>query len=372
MKNKIVTILLTLVMITALVSGCSKKQNNNNTDDGNDLPKVAVLLNGNLGDKSFFDSANNGATLMREELGLDVNVVEMGFDNTIWETTLYETSDKDYDIIIVGTYQMQEILQKVAPEYPEKKYIIFDSAVNYDLGGLDNVYSILFKQNEGAYLAGVLAAMVSENDTMEYSLGNKIIGVVGGMDIPVINDFIAGYIKGAVDTVEDIKVSTSYIGDFNDTAKAKDLAKAQIRLGADVVFHVAAQAGLGVIEGTADEGKYAIGVDADQALALKDTQENRAKMILTSVVKNIDQVILQAVKEDMNGTLQYGQTQSMGIKENAIDIAENEFYEAMATDDMKARIDEIREQIKSGELNVPSIFNMADGEFSELVSSVAP
>jgi basic membrane protein A and related proteins len=371
MKRKVAAIVLVLVMITVVFAGCGKKQEGNQTSDGKKLPKIAVLLNGNLGDKSFFDSANHGAELIRNEVGAEVNVVEMGFDNSVWETTLYETSDKDYDIIIVGTYQMQEILQKVAPEYPDKKYIIFDSSVNYDLGNLDNVYSILFKQNEGAYLAGALAAMVTESKTMEFSSGNKMIGVVGGMDIPVINDFVVGYIKGAADTVPGVKVATSYIGDFNDTAKAKDLAKAQIRLGADVVFHVAAQAGLGVIEGAADEGKYAIGVDADQAMALKDTQANRAKMILTSVVKNIDQVILQAVKDDMNGTLKYGQAQSMGIKENAVDIAENEFYNAMATDEMKAKINEIRENIKSGKLSVPSVFNMTSGEFSDLLNSVA-
>lgn len=373
MRKRCLSVLFVLVIMAGLV-GCKSEGGSKESagDKSKKLPKVAVLLNGNLGDKSFFDSANKGADLIKSELGCEVNVIEMGFDNSIWETTLYETSDGNYDIIIVGTYQMQEILEKVAPEYPDKKYIIFDSEVNYKAGGFENVYSILFKQNEGGYLAGALGAMISGNAELPLSEGKKMIGVVAGMNIPVLNDFIAGYIQGAKDAVPEVKVSTSYIGDFNDTAKAKDLSKAQIKMGADVVFHVAAQAGLGVIEGAADEGRYAIGVDADQALALKETQPKQAETIATSVVKNIDQAILLSVKNHIDGKLKYGSAESLGIKEKAVDIAENEYFNQIATDEMKTKIKELREKIVSGELKVPSVFDMSDAEFSKMVESVAP
>lgn len=335
-------------------------------------PKVACLLNGNLGDKSFFDSANAGMALIKDELGCETNVIEMGFDNTIWETTLYEVSEQDYDVIIVGTYQIQEILAKVALEYPDQKYIIFDSNVPYDQADYSNVYSISFKQNEASYLAGVLAALLAADETAPLSNGKNMISAVAAMDIPVLNDFIIGYIQGAQDTVPETKVSISYIGDFNDTAKAKDLAKAQFKLGSSVAFNVAAQAGLGMIEAAAEEQKYAIGVDADQSMALAETQPKQSEIIATSVLKNIDQVLLLSVKRHMEGTLPYGKEEALGMEDNAVGLAANEVYDKIATAEMKSKIEEAQKKIQSGEIKVKSAFTMTEEEITELKTSVAP
>lgn len=396
--RRLFSMLLVVVMICGMLAGCQSKsepapqETNSAADDtkkedaketakpeeskapeaDKDLPKVACLLNGNLGDKSFFDSANAGMKLIKDELGCETNVIEMGFDNTVWETTLYEVSDQDYDIIIVGTYQMQEVLEKVALEYPDKKYIIFDSTVSYDKGDYSNVYSISFKQNEASYLAGALAAMIAADDSLPLSNGEKMISVVAAMDIPVLNDFIVGYIQGAEDTVPGTKVAVSYIGDFNDTAKAKDLAKAQFNLGSSVAFNVAAQAGLGMIEAAAQNDRYAIGVDADQAMALKETQPDQSKVIVTSVLKNIDQVLLLSVKRHMEGTLPYGKEEALGMEENAVGLAVNEVYDGIATADMKSKVEELQAKIQAGEIKVPSAFEMTEDEISQMKSSVAP
>ncbi len=388
--KKFLALLLAAGMTAALLAGCgSKEENPGQTGAGEteaqepeqgseeepaegELPKVACLLNGNLGDKSFFDSANAGMKLIKEELGCETTVIEMGFDNTVWETTLYEVSDQDWDIIIVGTYQMQEVLEKVALEYPDKKYIIFDSSVTYDAADYSNVYSISFKQNEASYLAGALAAMIAADDSLPLSNGEKMISVVAAMDIPVLNDFIVGYIQGAVDTVPETKVAISYIGDFNDTAKAKDLAKAQFKLGSCVSFNVAAQAGLGMIEAAAEEQKYAIGVDADQAMALAESQPAQSEVIATSVLKNIDQVLLLSVKRHIAGELPYGQEEALGMEENAVGLAVNEVYEGIATDEMKAKAEELEAKIKSGEIKVNSAFAMSDDEIKEVKDKAAP
>lgn len=385
MKKLLVLLLTMSIAATAMLSGCGSKSGESSAElseeekgteeaegEAEELPKIACLLNGNLGDKSFFDSANAGMQLIEEELGCETNVIEMGFDNTVWETTLYEVSDQDYDIIVVGTYQMQEILEKVALEYPDKKYIIFDSTVSYDKADYSNVYSISFKQNEAAYLAGALAAMIAADDTLPLSNGEKMISAVAAMDIPVLNDFIVGYIQGAVDTVPETKVSISYIGDFNDTAKAKDLAKAQFNLGSSVAFNVAAQAGLGMIEAAAEEQRYAIGVDADQALALAESQPEQSEVIATSVMKNIDQVLLLSVKRHIAGELPYGQEEALGMEENAVGIAVNDIYNGIATDEMKAKIEELQSKIQSGEIQVNSAFSMTDDEIKEVKDSVAP
>lgn len=393
MKKRLLSIGLSVVLTASMLVGCGNKtepategtneeavqEESQETGEAAadnaqaaDLPKIACLLNGNLGDKSFFDSSNQGMTLIKEKYGCETNVIEMGFDNTDWETTLYEVSDQDYDIIIVGTYQMQEILSKVALEYPDKHYIIYDSNVDYSTGEYQNVYSISFKQNEASYLAGALAAMLADDESLPYSNGKNIISVVAAMDIPVLNDFIVGYIQGAVDTVPETKVAISYIGDFNDTAKAKDLANAQFNIGSCVAFNVAAQAGLGMIEAAGAQSKYAIGVDADQAMALADTQPDQSKVIATSVMKNIDQVLLLSIERHMEGTLPYGTEESLGMDTDAVGLAVNDVYNNLATDEMKAKIEELQTKIESGEITVNSAFTMPEEEISKLKSDVAP
>lgn len=136
--KKFLAVLLTMSMTAAMLAGCGGSKEESVTDTetskteetGGDtasaeLPKIACLLNGNLGDKSFFDSANEGMKLIHDELGCETNVIEMGFDNTVWETTLYEVSDQDWDIIIVGTYQMQEVLEKDCPGISGQKVYYF-------------------------------------------------------------------------------------------------------------------------------------------------------------------------------------------------------------------------------------------------------
>lgn len=381
MKRKIAAVIAILMVLTAF-AGCSSSKTPTSPDTTaaesstpapvENLPKVACLLNGNLGDKSFFDSANNGIKLVQEQLGCETKVIEMGFDNTKWEPTLLDISEQDYDIIIVGTYQMQEILQKVAPQYPDKKYIIFDSSVDYSKGDCNNVYSITFKQNEASYLSGALAAMISSSSELPNSNGKKIISAVAGMDIPVINDFITGYIQGAKDAVPDIKVAVSYVGDFNDTAKAKELALAQFKMGSSVGLNVAAQAGLGLMDAAKASKAYAIGVDADQAMAIQPTDPDKAKLIVSSVLKNIDNVILLAVKKDIEGTLKYGQTDTLGIEKKAVGLADNEIYQSVIPQEMRDKITELQTKIEKGEITVLSAFTLKPEEFTALKDSVKP
>ena len=149
------------------------------------------------------------------------------------------------------------------------------------------------------------------------------------MEIPVLYDFVVGYIQGATEYNPDIKVITSYVGNFNDTAIAKELAEIQIKNGSAVCFNVAAQAGLGMIEAAAEAGVYAIGVDADQAEALAaDGKTDIADNIVSSVMKNIDQVVYLSVQRHLAGELPYGTEEALGMTEKAVGIADaNEFLQ---------------------------------------------
>ncbi len=371
--GKRIALLLVLVLVGALVLGCGQSNESapDETGNGEEPLKVVLLINGTLGDKSFFDSANNGMKMAEEELGIEGKVIEMGYDPSKWEPTLADISDQDWDIIIVGTWQMTEYLEKIAPQHPDKKYIIFDTAVDYSKGNLDNVYSILYKQNEGSFLAGALAAMVTNSD-MPLANEEKIIGFLGGMDIPVINDFLVGYIQGAKYVDPDIKVAISYVGDFANPAKGKEMALAQYELGADIGFNVAGETGLGQLDAAKEKNRYAIGVDSDQAMLFKDSDPEKANLILTSMLKRVDNSLLRALRLYKEGSLEWGKAENLGLKEEAVGLAHNEFFEELVPEEFKQRLEELEAKIISGEITVDTAFGMDTKTLDEIRNSVKP
>ncbi|MFZ5827372.1 MAG: BMP family ABC transporter substrate-binding protein [Bacillota bacterium] len=367
--KKLVPVLLALVlMVTLFGSGCSKGSGGGS---GSGM-KVVFLVNGALGDKSFFDSANAGLQRAKKELGIDFKVIEMGTDPSKWEPTLVDVSDQQWDVIIVGTWQMTEALEKVAPQNPDKKYIIFDTAVDYSKAKLDNVYSILYKQNEGSYLAGALAAMVTSSKLPLANQDKKVIGFLGGMDIPVINDFLVGYIQGAKDVDPGVKVAVSYVGDFANPAKGKEMALAQYRMGADIGFNVAGETGLGQLDAAKEMNRYALGVDSDQAELFKSSDPKKAELILTSMLKRVDNSLFRAISLHKEGKLKFGAAETLGLKEEAVGLAENDFYKKSVPDDMKKKLGELKQKILKGEIKVDTAFGMDNKKLDEIRNAVKP
>jgi len=374
--RKLVSVLLVaaLVLGALALGGCAKKEEPKETgsQQGGEKPlRVVLLINGTLGDKSFFDSAAAGIEAAKKELGIEAKIIEMGTDPSKWEPTLADVSEQKWDLIIVGTWQMTEHLEKIAPKYPNNRYVIFDTAVDYSKGNLGNVYSILYKQNEGSYLAGALAAMVTTSK-MPLANDKKIIGFLGGMDIPVINDFLVGYIQGARSVVPDIKVAISYVGDFANPAKGKEMALAQYQMGADIGFNVAGQTGLGQLDAAKEMNRYAIGVDSDQALLFKDSDPAKAKLIITSMLKRVDNSLLRAIKLYKEGKLTFGQAENLGLKEEAVGLADNEFYRELVPQEFRTKLDEIKQKIVKGEIVVDTAFGMDTKKLDELRNSVKP
>jgi len=352
--KKILSILVVLALVAGLVSltACGKKEEEQPPEK---KLKVVLYINGALGDKSFFDSANRGIERAIKELGIEGKVIEGGYDPARWEPDLEQLSEGDWDIIIVGTWQMTENLKKIAPEHPDKKYFIFDTTVDYSKGNLDNVYSILYKQNEGSFLVGALAAMITTSD-MPLANPEKTIGFLGGMDIPVINDFKVGYIQGAHYIDPDIKVLVSYAGSFSDPAKGKELVLAQYDQGADISFNVAGETGLGLLDAAKEKNRYAIGVDSDQYLMFKDSDPEKAAHIVTSMMKNVDNSLFRGIKLHMEGKLEYGKAEALGIKEGGVGVADNENYKKLVPEEFRKKIKELEEKIINGEIVVDTAF----------------
>lgn len=346
-------------------------------EDEGEPYKAALLLNGTLGDKSFYDSANAGLTALQEELGEDkftFKVEQMGAtaaDEAKWEPTLYDyCDDGSYDVIICGTFQMLSALTNAANDYPDQKFIYFDEMFDYSAGGEENVYNVMYKQNEVSYLVGAMAAMMTTDESLDkVDPSNKVIGFLGGMENSVIKDFLVGYIQGAKDVDPEVQVALAYVGNFYDSAAGKDMALAQYQNGADVGFNVAGSAGLGQIEAAVDSDKYAFGVDSDQAALLPDYAAN----IPTSAIKNVGNSLIRAIKMDMEGELPYGTLEYLGFADGGVELVEDAHYEETVPEEIRTKVEELKEQITNGEIEVPSALGenaMSEEDIQALIDSV--
>ena len=351
-KHTVLLVTLLVVLFVMPLSAAGKAETAGTTSD---QLKVVLYMNGNLGDKSFFDSANAGVMRAKENLGISVRAIEGGYDPSNWAPDIEQLCQGDWDIIIAGTWQLQEIIQNLAPQYPEKKFFVYDTSVDYSLGNLDNVYSILYKQNEGSYLTGVLAGLITTSD-LPYANPQKKIGFIGGMDIPVINDFMVGFRQGAKSVDPAIETLVAYVGDFNDPAKAKELSLAMFDQGVDIAFNGAAQAGLGLLDAGAIKERYTIGVDSDQYLLYKESNPDRAKFIVTSMLKNVGETLYRAIEMHIAGTLPYGEVENLGIEEKGVGLADNENFRAIAPQEFIDKIKDAEKKIQSGEIKVETAF----------------
>lgn len=377
--KRILSLLLVVIMIFSLTACAQEPSETPNEEtpgeEASGEPyKAALLLNGTLGDKSFFDSANEGLTKLKDEVGpevFDFKVEQMGAtaaDEPKWEPTLLDYCDSgEYDVIIIGTWQMIEALANAANEFPEQKFIFFDETFDYSSGGFDNIYNVLYKQNEVSFLVGAAAAMMTTDESLPMiDPSNKMIGFLGGMENQIINDFLVGYIQGAKYVEEDIKVSIAYVGDFYDSAKGKDLALVQYQSGVDVGFNVAGAAGLGQIDAAVDANRYAFGVDSDQAALLPE----KAEYIPTSALKNVGNSLIRAIKLDIDGELEYGQSESMGFAEGGVELVKDAHYEEMIPEEIRTQLDELEQQIIDGEIVVETSAGKTTEEINAIKESV--
>jgi len=335
--------------------------------------KVVFAVSGTLGDKSFFDLGAAGIKMIKDKYGDAVvtKIIEMGVDRTRWEPTLQDLSEQDWDLIVACTYEMSEIITAVAADHPNKSYVIFDGVVSYDKGANKNVNSIAYKQNEASYLAGMLAAGLLRDGAVPAKSGTAL-GFLGGMDIPVINDYLVGYVAGARAVSKDIRIAVSYAGTFTDAAKGKELALAQYRAHTAIGFNVAGQTGLGQLAAAKEVDKYAIGVNSDQEAVFKASDPAITAHIITSVLKRVDTTLLRAYEQFAAGKLAVGRVESLGFEAGAVGLAEQGNMARLASPALKKQIDQARAAMVAGTLKLPSAFGMSATAMAALRASVRP
>lgn len=233
------------------------------------------------------------------------------------------------------------------------------------------MYNMSYSTNEVSFLAGAAAALATQSD-MPNANKDNVIGFLGGMDIPGINAFLVGYIQGAQYVDPEVKVAVSYAGDFVNPAKGKELSLIQYNSGVDIIFNVAGGTGLGIFDAAKEKNKYAIGVDSDQAMLLKDTDSVKANLIVTSAIKKIDSAILGAVKKLQDGTLEMGKRDVLGFVEDGVGIAENEIYKAAFPAELQTKIEEVKQKLINKEIKVDNAMGMETSEVEAIRNAVKP
>lgn len=368
--KKLLAGLLTLSLSLGLVAcggattPAAESKSTENTDAPQSKVKVALMISA-LGDFSFNDSANDGMKRLTQDKGdlVETKVIEYGYDKSKEEPALVEAAEGDFDIVIVSS-SMKPYIEEYAAEYPDKKFIVFDDEMDYSGGKYTNVYSIVYNANEAAFLGGYLAAQLSETN---------VLGFLGGMDIPVISDFLVGFIQGAQLAKPDIKVSTSYVGAWGDSAKGKEQSLAMVNQNVSLIFGVAGGSGAGAIEVGKEKDILILGVDSDQAQVYEAQGKHElANVIVSSVLKNVGDSLYRAVDLHLQGKLPYGAKETLGLKENGVGLADNKFYQEKVSAEIREEIVKLTERVANGEIEVKSGYGMSPEEISEIRNSVKP
>ena len=374
--KKLVSIVMTISMAMSLAA-CGASSSSADTtastaaaDAGADSNKGKVaFLVGALGDKSFSDSGEAGMQILKSE-GWDEHTFELGDASKAdkYEDEILDVIDQGYEYII-GYSTYMEIMANLAKEYPDVKFIGFDA--NWTDDQLpDNMTCIFYAQNEGSYLAGMLAAGMTKTGT---------IAVDVGVESPVINDFVTGFVNGVIDynaaNGTDVKVVKAAVDSWSDPAKMKEIVLDQARNNnADVFYQVAGGSGDGLFEACTElNDVWAIGVDSDQYALYKDSENpEKADVILTSMLKEVGNSLVSIMHSIESGDdSMWGHTTRLGLAQDSVGIADNDYYEANTPDELKAQIAEASEKIKSGELKVKSYYDFADDtEYNAYVESV--
>ncbi len=331
---------------------------------------VTLLVTGSFGDKAFNDSALSGVKKIQAELSDEVNIntIEMGGDKSKFESALLDAAESDSEVIITGLWEMKEIVETVALDFPDKKFVVYDTAVSYDAADYSNVYSMTYLQNQAGFLAGVLAASTTSSNIEYTSSDSATVGFIGAKEnSAVINDIAIGFVEGAKYINPDIKVLVSYVGSYVDSATCKELALTQYSNGADIVFVAAGPSSVGAIEAAFDSQRFVIGVDSDQAASYDDP--NKAKFILSSAIKDVGESIYRAVEMTLDGSLPYGEAEVLGINQGTVGLAINSIYTSTTTDEIKSNVEKASKALAAGEITVDTAYGMDFDKVKEIIYS---
>ena len=298
-----------------------------------DIKPAVVYDTAGKNDKSFNEAVFVGITKFMNDTGIAVTELEPT-NEAMMEQSLKKLAQRGYSPIVAVGFTMANGVQAAAEEYPDTQFTLIDMVV-----GLPNVQNVIYKEHEGSFLVGVLAAMNSKSGT---------VGFVGGMDIPLISRFECGYKQGVKWQDSSIKVLANMTGStpaaWGNPSKGGELTRSQVEAGADVVYAAAGGTGIGVYQTAADMGVLAIGVDSNQNYMQPGT-------MLTSMIKRVGEAAYDSYEAAMNGTWS-SDMRVLGVAEGGVGWALDEYNRDLVSAEMEARVNEARDAIIAGDISV--------------------
>jgi basic membrane protein A len=276
---------------------------------------------------------------------VEIKVLESA-EITDYESNIDQLATAGFSPIFAVGFLMTDTVAKVAPMYPDTMF-----------GGVDeafdpvppNVVSLLFKEHEGSYLAGVVAGLATLDSFDDRLNGDNVIGFVGGMDVPLIQKFEAGFTAGAKSVNPDVKVISLYTGSFNDAAKGKELGLSLIEQKADVIYAAAGACGEGTVRACQEKGALFIGVDSDQYVTIQGSGD----VMLTSMMKRVDVAVFEAIKAMVDGTYPAGTTVEYGLEVGGVGLAPFHDFESKVPQAIKDAVEKATQDVISGAVTVP-------------------
>jgi len=334
-----------LLMTAFLLAACGAK-----TEARKDCQiRVGIVFDiGGKNDRSFNAAAWEGVQRAEKDLPICLHDVEPGNPTSI-EPAMRAFAERNFDLIIGVGFAQGPIMQKVASDYPNIKFAIVDGVI-FEADGKTpkkNVASLVFREHEGSYLVGMIAAQKSKTG---------VLGFVGGMDIPLIHRFAKGYEEGAKSINPNATVITNYVGvtdsAWNNPGKGKELALSQINSGADVIFTAAGNSGLGAFDAVEQYGRNASG-EANKFVIGVDSNQNGQKpgFVLTSMVKRVDNAVYDAVKEVLSGKFEGG-FHVFGLDKDGVAYAMDDNNKSLISPEILQKVEEARSKIVAGEIKV--------------------
>lgn len=346
MKAKQIFILFAVFIFSILAfSGCSDKAVS--AEEAGKI-KVGIVFDiGGKNDRSFNAAAWEGVRRAQKDFDIVLRDVEPGNPTSI-EPAMRAFAERNFDLIIGVGFAQGPIMQRVATDYPNIKFAIVDGVIlDKDGKPLPNVASLVFREHEGSYLVGMIAAAKSKTG---------VVGFIGGMDIPLIHKFETGYAEGARAVNPNVKIVDNYVGvtdsAWNNPGKGKELALSQIDKGADVIFTAAGNSGLGAFDAVEQYGKNAQG-EANKFVIGVDSNQNGVKpgFVLTSMVKRVDNAVYDVVKDVTENKFQGG-FHAFGLEKDGVAYAMDENNKSLIAPQVLQKVEDAKSKIVAGEIKV--------------------
>jgi len=329
-----------VLALAVLAAGCAHKAETSSPAKPGSLKVGLVFDIGGRGDKSFNDAAYAGLERAKRELGIDYQTLETG-EGSDREAQMRQLAAGGSQLVFGVGFLFTDDIKSLAKEFPNVKFACIDYTVTPGESLPPNLAALKFKEEEGSYLVGALAALLSKTGT---------VGFVGGMQIPLIRKFEAGYIAGVHAVRPADKVISKYAGTtgaaFKDPTKGKELALSEYHQGADIIYHASGSTGLGVFEAAREEKKLAIGVDSDQ-------YDQAPGTVVTSMVKHVENAVFDCVQETAAGHFASG-VHEFGLKEHGVGWVYDDRNKAQIPAAAKATVDSLEAEIVAGKIRVPS------------------